>query len=176
MITREMTIGKVVDEYPQVVETLLSYGVHCVGCHVSKTESLEDGLASHGMSEEKIDEIVKRLNEVLNKSLASEKVLLTENAIKKLKQLLPAENKKGLRVKVKKGGCSGLSYVFSLEDDVHDDDVTFEYEGVKVFVDKESFEKVKGSEIDYKDSLQGAGFKVQNPNAKANCGCGKSFN
>ena len=67
-ITKETTIGEIVEKYPQVVETLMSFGVHCVGCHVSPFESLEGGFKGHGMDDATIDEAVRKLNEVIENS------------------------------------------------------------------------------------------------------------
>ena len=81
MITKDTTIGDVVDNYPEVVDTLTELGVHCVGCHVAHYESIEMGFKSHGMSDEKIDEAVKKLNEVIekHKKLSSTDIGLTDN-------------------------------------------------------------------------------------------------
>ena len=84
-----------------------------------------------------------------------------------------AENA-GLRVGVKGGGCSGFQYQLAF-DEQRDGDVVFESHGLKVLVDGPSLPYVDGSEIDYVDSLQGAGFQVNNPNVVAACGCGSSF-
>jgi len=104
---------------------------------------------------------------------------LTERAAKKLKQLLDAEGKSpaeyGLRVGVKGGGCSGLMYVLDL-DKAAPNDYVFEDQGVKIVVDGKSVMFVRGSVVDYEESLMGAGFKVQNPLEKGKCGCGHSFN
>ena len=80
----------------------------------------------------------------------------------------------GLRVGVKGGGCSGFQYQLAF-DEQKDGDVIFESHGVKVLVDGPSLPYVDGSQIDYVDSLQGAGFQVNNPNVVAACGCGSSF-
>ena len=80
----------------------------------------------------------------------------------------------GLRVGVKGGGCSGFQYQLAF-DEQKDGDVIFESHGVKVLVDGPSLPYVDGSSIDYVDSLQGAGFQVNNPNVVAACGCGSSF-
>jgi iron-sulfur cluster assembly protein len=84
-----------------------------------------------------------------------------------------AENA-GLRVGVKGGGCSGFQYQLAF-DEQRDGDVVFESRGLKVLVDGPSLPYVDGSEIDYVESLQGAGFQVNNPNVVAACGCGSSF-
>jgi len=79
-----------------------------------------------------------------------------------------------LRVAVRGGGCSGFQYALAF-DQVKDDDHVFEDRGVAVVVDKTSMQFVFGSEVDYVESLQGAGFQVNNPNVVAACGCGSSF-
>ena len=80
----------------------------------------------------------------------------------------------GLRVGVRGGGCSGFQYQLAF-DEQRDGDVVFESHGLRLLVDGESLPFVRGSEIDYEESLQGAGFKVNNPNVVAACGCGSSF-
>ena len=64
-IEKNMLIGEIIEDHPEVIETLLENGVHCVGCHISDYETLEQGLSVHGYSEERIDKIVKELNEVV---------------------------------------------------------------------------------------------------------------
>ena len=80
----------------------------------------------------------------------------------------------GLRVGVRGGGCSGFQYQLAF-DEQRESDVVFESHGLKLLVDGESLQFVRGSTIDYEESLQGAGFKVDNPNVVAACGCGSSF-
>jgi iron-sulfur cluster assembly protein len=101
---------------------------------------------------------------------------LTETAAGKIKELLASqpEQDQALRVAVRGGGCSGFQYALAL-DSKKDDDHVFEDNGVAVIVDKTSMQFVFGSEVDYVDGLQGAGFQVNNPNVVAACGCGSSF-
>jgi iron-sulfur cluster assembly protein len=80
----------------------------------------------------------------------------------------------GLRVGVRGGGCSGFQYQLAF-DEQRENDAVFESHGLKLLVDSESLPFVRGSTIDYEESLQGAGFKVNNPNVVAACGCGSSF-
>jgi iron-sulfur cluster assembly protein len=80
----------------------------------------------------------------------------------------------GLRVGVRGGGCSGFQYQLAF-DEQRENDVVFESHGLKLLVDGESLQFVRGSTIDYEENLQGAGFKVENPNVVAACGCGSSF-
>ena len=104
-------------------------------------------------------------------------VRLSDQAAGKIKELLgAAEDAEGqaLRVAVRGGGCSGFQYALAL-DQAKDEDHVFEQQGVSVIVDKVSMQFVFGSEVDYVDGLQGAGFTVNNPNVVAACGCGSSF-
>jgi iron-sulfur cluster assembly protein len=102
---------------------------------------------------------------------------LSEAAATKLRELTAEETDPaiGLRVYVYSGGCSGYRYGMMLEDQPTPEDLTIEASGVKVYVDGQSTQYIQGSEIDYVDTLMGAGFTVNNPNAVAACGCGSSF-
>jgi len=102
-------------------------------------------------------------------------VTITEEASEKVKSLLEQkEDGLALRVMIKTGGCSGFSYGMAL-DTQRDNDMVFEQHGVKMVIDPESVPYLEGSEVDYVDSLTGAGFKISNPNAVSQCGCGSSF-
>ena len=106
----------------------------------------------------------------------TEIVMLTPLAAEKVRDILQQEDQAGLglRVFVRGGGCSGLSYGMALDERAEDDLVT-EHEGVLVLVDPMSAMYVTGAEIDYQESLMGGGFTVNNPNAVSTCGCGHSF-
>ena len=80
-----------------------------------------------------------------------------------------------LRVSVEGGGCSGFSYKFDFADAANSDDLVIERDGARVLIDEMSLEFLSGSEIDYAKELIGSAFKINNPNATANCGCGTSF-
>jgi len=104
-------------------------------------------------------------------------IKLTDGAAAKIRDLVAGhENgeESALRVAVRGGGCSGFQYALAL-DKAKDDDHVFEHNGVAVVVDKVSMQFVLGSEVDFVDGLQGAGFVVNNPNVVAACGCGSSF-
>ena len=104
-------------------------------------------------------------------------VTLSDSAAAKLRELTAQEPNPqiGLRVYVYSGGCSGFRYGMMLEDQPTADDLAVEANGIRVYVDSQSTEYLKGSEIDYLDTLMGAGFTVNNPNAVSACGCGSSF-
>jgi iron-sulfur cluster assembly protein len=104
-------------------------------------------------------------------------VTVTDTAAEKIRELVASgqtEADQALRVAVRGGGCSGFQYALAL-DAAKEDDHVFEHNGVAVIVDKLSMQFVFGSEVDYVDGLQGAGFTVNNPNVVAACGCGSSF-
>jgi iron-sulfur cluster assembly protein/iron-sulfur cluster insertion protein len=104
-------------------------------------------------------------------------IALTDAASSKVKELLDAEGNPQmfLRVAVRPGGCSGMSYEMFFDSDVAADDIETEYGPVKVVVDPASSQYLTGATLDFKDGLQGAGFSINNPNTTRTCGCGQSF-
>lgn len=104
-------------------------------------------------------------------------ITLTESALNVVRNLLTQKNvpDHGLRVFVAGGGCSGMQYGMALEADPRPYDNVIEQDGVKVFVDPTSLMYLAGSNVDYEDSIMGGGFRIDNPNAVATCGCGTSF-
>lgn len=107
----------------------------------------------------------------------SEQIVITPRALDRIKALLDREGRKdaGLRLYISGGGCAGMSYGMSIDDTIATDDAVVRSSGVKVIVDKLSLIYLRGSTIDYEETLQTSGFKVENPNAAASCGCGLSF-
>lgn len=104
-------------------------------------------------------------------------ITLTGKAVEKIGEMLGGQAEtegQALRVAVRGGGCSGFQYALAF-DRAKEDDHVFEVDGVAVVVDKVSMQFVIGSEVDYVEGLQGAGFQVNNPNVVAACGCGSSF-
>jgi iron-sulfur cluster assembly protein len=185
-ITKDLTIGSMVKKYPQIVPTLMSFGVHCVGCHVAEFETLEQGLMGHGFTAEKVDEAIVKLNEAYAEAKkdapastcgSEESLSISDAAVEKVKELMEKEGKPGmaLRIEVIPGGCSGMTYDFSFDEKQNDDDQVIEKNGLKVFIDEASLDYIKGSTVDFVETLHESGFKIENPNAKAGCGCGKSF-
>jgi iron-sulfur cluster insertion protein len=104
-------------------------------------------------------------------------LLFTDAAAKKVGELIAGEGnpKLMLRVFVQGGGCSGLQYGFEFDEEIQDGDTCVENHGVKLLVDPMSFQYLGGSEIDFRDGLDGAQFVIRNPNAQTTCGCGSSF-
>ena len=104
-------------------------------------------------------------------------ITVTDDAVRQLQTLMrknPDERGKGLRIFVETGGCAGLQYGMKIDDGKEGDEI-IERDGVQVFIDAGSMGYLSGSTIDYADGLSGAGFKINNPNARRSCGCGTSF-
>lgn len=106
-----------------------------------------------------------------------EKFIISENAAKRISELIQEEENKDvrLRISVLGGGCSGFQYNYDFDVKKDDDDLLFEKDGVEVVIDTMSLEYVEGSMLDYVETLGSAAFEIKNPNATANCGCGNSF-
>src|SRR5436305_14864378 len=105
-------------------------------------------------------------------------ITMTDKSAEKVREFLATQaavaDTAGLRVGVRGGGCSGFQYALAF-DEQRDGDSVFEDKGIRLLVDRPSLPYVKGSIIDFVDGLQGGGFKVDNPNVVAACGCGSSF-
>ena len=102
---------------------------------------------------------------------------VSSSAISRINELLATKNNPELmlRVFIQGGGCSGFQYGFQFDENQQEDDISVEYDGIKVLVDMLSLQYLDGAEIDYKDDLMGSRFLVNNPNASTTCGCGSSF-
>ncbi|MDP3917510.1 MAG: iron-sulfur cluster assembly accessory protein [Nanoarchaeota archaeon] len=187
-ITRDMTIGDVLKNYPEkamkLSEIMTAAGLHCVGCGASTFETIEQGVMVHGFTDEQLIKLVDDLNAVLDEKETEMEtkngvlLKLTNSAVVKVKNIMNNEskNESGLRVAVLSGGCAGHSYDLSIQDEPKEGDYIFEQDGVKIFVDKASLPMLENVEINYIDTLQESGFKFENPNTTGGCGCGKSFN
>jgi iron-sulfur cluster assembly protein len=105
-------------------------------------------------------------------------ITITEKAVKEIKRIMD-ENKItqefGLRIGVKGGGCSGLTYTLGFDPETREGDSIIEQDGVKLFVDGKSLFYLSGTNLDFSDGLNGKGFVFNNPNATKSCGCGESF-
>jgi iron-sulfur cluster assembly accessory protein len=108
----------------------------------------------------------------------SNPVTMTQNAVAKVKEIMAQQNPvpAGLRIGVVGGGCSGFQYSMNFENGAGAMDKVFDYDGLKLFVDATSLMYLSGVNVDYIETLEGAGFKFDNPNVKSTCGCGSSFN
>ncbi len=114
----------------------------------------------------------------MNNAAVQNEIKITDNAAKQINTIMkenniPAEH--GLRVGVKGGGCSGLTYQLGFDGELKDGDTIIEDKGVRLFVDGKSLFYLLGTELDFSGGLNGKGFVFNNPNAKKTCGCGESF-
>lgn len=179
LISKDSTIGYIIQNYPQVAEILQENGIQCLSCHIFPYETLEQGFRGHGKDIEEINNILDKINSMINKQSLSknQEVNFTDKAVEKFIDIKTKEKKdlSFLRLKVIPGGCSGFKYDFSFDENKQDQDVIIEKENLKILVDKDTINFVKGAKIDYIESLQENGFKISNPNAQSTCGCGTSF-
>ena len=104
-------------------------------------------------------------------------VTITPLAIERVKEFMAKDKEKanGLRIFVQQGGCSGFQYGMVLEKNAKSDDLSWTENGINVYIDQQSAKLVEGAHIDFVDTVQGSGFKIDNPNAVSSCGCGNSF-
>ena len=179
-IVKEMTIEEILSSFPhksqKLAQEMTNIGLHCVGCGAATWETLEGGMLGHGFVKEQIEQLVERLNSVLAEKLDPTTITLTKRAAEKFCQILQEEGKDnwGLRFADRAAGCNGFEYVLDYSQTAEEDDQIFESHGVQIHVKKTIVNRLIGSEIDYTEGLNGAGFKISNPNAKTSCGCGKS--
>ena len=105
-------------------------------------------------------------------------VKMNPGAIAKIKELIAEENNPELKLRmfVSGGGCSGMQYGFTFEEQANEDDFDLVFDGIHLLIDAMSSQYLQGAEVDYTESLQGSQFSIKNPQAQTTCGCGSSFN
>ena len=113
---------------------------------------------------------------MLSEQTQIESITLTPAAVEAVRDFLEQRNLKdyALRVFISGGGCSGFQYGMALENNIREEDITNEFDGVKVVVDEVSLEYLHGASVDFVDTPQGKGFKIENPNSMPSCNCGSS--
>jgi len=179
-VHRQMTIDSILALFPykaqRLTQELTNAGLHCVGCHAATWETLEGGMFGHGKTDSQIDELVRRLNAILEEEEDLTTITLTPKAAAKFREILQEEGKEGwgLRFGEKMAGCSGFEYLLDYSEKANEDDEVFVSEGIEIHVRNSSVPRLKGARIDFVDGLQGAGFKITNPNVRSSCGCGTS--
>ena len=121
--------------------------------------------------------MVKEHTNLCEDNLMNTNIRLSEPAASKVASLVEEEGNQDLKLRVfiTGGGCSGFSYGFTFDEGAAEDDAVIERDGVTMLIDPMSYQYLSGSEIDYKEDLQGSQFVVTNPNASSTCGCGNSF-
>ncbi len=179
-ITRDMTIEEVFKRFPnkgqKLAQEMTNMGLHCVGCSAATWETIEAGMLSHGMTEEDVQNLLKKLNTILAEEEDLTTITITPKAAKKFLEILAEEGKTGwgLRFGERAAGCSGFEYFLDYSEKAKPGDLVLESQGIQIHIHHKSTERLMGAVIDYVDGLQGAGFKISNPNVKASCGCGNS--
>ncbi len=154
MITKDTTIGEVIDAYPIAAEILMNKGVHCIGCSARFTETIGEGLRAHGLSDKKVAEVIRELNKA-----AKIIIHVTPKAAKKLKELMKKEKKSGycLRVQARNG-----KYGLDFNKTAKKDDVVVKSGGLTFIISKKALPKVRGARIDYIESPV-PGFSIRGP-------------
>ena len=148
---------------------------------LTKEEQVKDYASKLGLRHSKNLKLscnVFTIKDVYTKERSSEGMItLTEKATTKVNEVLSeqTENFVGIRLSVSGGGCSGFQYGMDLERESRRGDQIVEINGFKIFVDEQSLLYLEGTQIDYVENIQGAGFKFSNPNVTGTCGCGESF-
>lgn len=181
-ISKDMTIEEILGMFPfkaqRLSQEITNAGLHCVGCHAAVWETLEGGMLGHGKSYAEIEELVKRLNALLQEEVNLDSISVTPRAAAKLIEIAKEEDKEGwaLRFAEEMAGCNGFEYVLDFSKEADAEDQVFESNGIAIHVKKKMLPRLMGSEIDYVEGLRGAGFKISNPNARSSCGCGSSHN
>ena len=189
VLTKEMVIGEVVENYPAVAEVLAESGLGCMDCSASGEETILQGFMSHGLTESDVENLLAEINKKISalenagefETHAAEKkeINFTDAAIEKAKELMKKQKlngEHGLRIKAMPGGCAGYKYgmAFDKLENVNGDFVA-DKNGLKIIVDQKSLGILGSTTVDFVEDLEGSRFVFDNPNAKATCGCGKSF-
>ena len=183
-VTKDMTVADIIAKYPFAADIMQSYGLSCFGCAVNTLESVEMGAKGHGIPEERMEEMVEEMNSVISSGktpVREEKPIqplaVTPKAAQKMKDILTQQKKEGwgIRIVVSAGGCAGYMYGMDFAQKGEENDQVIHANGVPVFIEANSTKLLSGVVIDFVETLQESGFKFENPNAKATCGCGQSF-
>ncbi len=188
-LTKEMVIGEVVENYPAVAEILAESGLGCMDCSASGEETILQGFMSHGLTESDVENLLAEINKKISameksgefKTKTNEKkeITITDTAVEKAKELMKKQKlngEHGLRIMAKPGGCAGYKYgmAFDKLENVNGDFI-LEKPGLKIIVDQKSLGILGSTTVDFVEDLEGSRFVFNNPDAKATCGCGKSF-
>ena len=179
-INPAMTIAEVFSQFPhksqKLAQAMTNAGLHCTSCSAATWETLEAGMLGHGMSETAITKLLNELNAILDEELDLNTISVTARAAKKFREFAKDEGNENfaLRFGDTAGGCGGFQYILDFSEQATADDAVLTSEGLEIHVKKGMLGRLLGCVIDYVDGLQGAGFKISNPNVKSSCGCGTS--
>ena len=164
---KEMMISGILEKHPDGFTILQEFGLHWIGCHLNVFETLEEGILGHGMTKKTLKEILLALNKSFENyqlDLKEKGLVLTDKAAAKIIEIAHGENKKkyGLRVKILKNSKpEAMNYFMDFEKTPQKNDHVLEFQyGVRLFIDAVSFKRLKGSRIDYLETFEAAGFKI----------------
>jgi iron-sulfur cluster assembly protein len=180
IIQRNMTIEEILSLFPfkaqRLAQEITNAGLHCVGCSAATWETLEAGMLGHGKTQAEIDDLIGKLNALLEEEVDVSTISITKRAADKYLSILAEEGKQGwgVRFDERMAGCSGFEYVLDYSEKAAEDDEIFSSHGIEIHVKKQKVNRLLGSEIDFVDGLRGSGFKITNPNVRSSCGCGTS--
>lgn len=181
LIDGDMLVGEVMSLVPGSDQIMQDFGLHCTSCSVNVFEPLKMGAMSHGLSEEVVDDMISRINELAltRRKAAPDGIYVTANAAEKIKEFSKAEDKEGwhLRITAKDNGGREPAYGMDFEEKAVKGDTAVEFHGVQILMDKESFKNLQGAEVDFLETAYGSGFKITNPHftkksSGSGCGCG----
>src|SRR3989344_2458846 len=177
LITKEMTIGDVVNKYPFLANIMTDHGLHCIGCHANPYETIINGCLGHGMEPGEVDELVSKLNNAIKNQKEEKQLIITENAAAKFKEFMKADNKESFAVRlgVFESGrcCSGSQFTLDFADKLDDNEIIVNDNGINVYVDKEVVRTLNGLKIDFIEDKNGSGFKIDsNMEESSSCGSG----
>lgn len=179
-ITADMTIADIFSNFPEkgqrLAQEMSNFGLQCAGCSASTVETLEVGVLSHGYTENDLQRLLEKLNQILATPLDSSTITFTEKGAERFKAVLQSENRAGqaLRLSDKPGGCGGFEYILDFSEKAGSDDEIFSSHGIEIHVAKSKLARLLGCQVDFVDGLNGAGFKISNPNVQGSCSCGRS--
>jgi len=173
-VTKDTLIGELASKYPVAIGIMFSKGMHCVGCHASAYETLRQGAEAHGMKPSEIGALVEEINQAIGKdelqmqkSCPDSPVKITEAAGLQFAKIMQAEAKTGfgLRILKPQGGPVGR-FEMDFAQVAGKDDLEFDCRGIRIIVSKALEQEVRGAVIDFRETVQGAGFTIRNPNTK----------
>ena len=185
IILGDMLIGDILNQYPDSAKIMEGFGLHCTSCSVNAYEPIRAGALSHGIGEKAVDKLMKELNEHAwsKRKAPIDGIYMTESAAKKVEEFAKAEDKAGYALRITAKDNKGLEPAYGMDfiEKPEEGDHTETFHGVTLIMDSESFENMKGAEIDFLDTQFGSGFKISNPRFirtesggcdNSGCGCG----
>lgn len=173
-VTKDSAIGELASKYPIAVGILFAKGMHCAGCSASAFESIRQGAEAHGMKPSKVGALVDEINQAIAKdekqmqeSCPDSPVKITEAAGLQFAKIMDAEGKAGFGLRILKppGGPVGR-FEMDFAQTAGKDDLEFGCRGTRIIVSKKLEPEVRGAVIDFRETVQGAGFTIRNPNTK----------